>query len=148
MGAAAAGAVFELVFKVIGMVGDARAWDIHVRLCELGKANGKRDVAELLEAWVHAAVTNPLEEFFKGQRREMLRMACYEWEEFHGTDPATPLLRRAADLYTWGVKAERADSPFPPETPGGHGGFGDEPHRRIGRIPTKPPPKVKKGRRR
>lgn len=132
MGVAAAGAGFEILVKVIGMIGDAKAWRLHVRMWALGQAAGDRHIAEVLEEWVHAATRHL--DVFGGQRREALRMWAYEREK--SLSGATP-------LYDWAVKAEERGVTEPEPD-----GF-DEAQRRASLTRIAPRPKrAKKGGRR
>ena len=137
MGAAAAGAAFDVLVKVIGMVGDIKAWRLHVRMWAYTQAGAHAPTAEVLEEWVHDAARHL--EIFGGQRREALRMWAYEQEQ---AAPLTevPLLDRATALYDWAVLAERDATPDPP-APSPRDGF----DKHAARIPTKLP-RNRKGR--
>jgi hypothetical protein len=119
MGIAAAGAGFELLVKVIGMIGDAKAWRCHVRMWAYGQKAGRIQDAELLEQWVHDASRHL--EVFGGQRREALRMWAYE------QSADAPERRVAAtELYDWAVLAEERPAGEPEPDAGGFGGFADK----------------------
>lgn len=106
----------DLIVKLIGMIGDAKAWRLHVRMWAHIQAAEDRERAEQLETWVHDAARNL--GVFGGQRREALRMWAYEIEKGDVT-PAT-------DLYDWAVLAEGRDSDDPPQGPTRPGGFDTE----------------------
>jgi hypothetical protein len=156
MGAAAAGAGFEILVKVIGMIGDRKAWNLHVRMwahdwiqkaavVDLDGHPPVPDFAaiERLEAWVHEAARYL--EVFGRERREALRMWAYEQA---GGD-----YTHAIQLYTWAVQGEGGGEVEVAPSPGrGPGGFADEPRhatrraRARSRLRIQKPPR-KGGRR-
>jgi hypothetical protein len=93
---------FEIAVKLVGIIGDAKAWRLEVRKWALeNSATDHLTDVELLEDWVHR-VDAPL----AGQRREALRM----WAFDRTTGKLPDRLKQAEYLYDWAVKAEDRDA--------------------------------------
>jgi hypothetical protein len=92
---------FEIAVKLVGLIGDAKAWRLEVRKWALDHSvTETTDEAEQLEAWVNE-VDAPL----VGQRREALRM----WAFDRSIGRLDQRLQHADQLYRWAVKAEDRD---------------------------------------
>jgi len=97
MAAGAGAALAGAILRIIGKIGDARAWRLHVRMWAHDMiATPDHAQAEVLEAWVHDIGLNL--DLFGRQRREELRMWAYEKA---GGD-----ITIATSLYAWAVQGE------------------------------------------